>query len=225
MGTLSYENFQTLARELVSQSNGLGDGWTLRTATKNTVSKHAPPIYLVKKSFRTALPKKEAAMTTMMEPAADEEDNLEELAGDTSGLVEDDDMATLAERVQADDSIVNMEYHIVHSVSYQVPLLYFNAAHSNGQSLSLPDIWDLVSPNFVGPEVDKWGVVTQTEHPLLGRPFYHIHPCHTATLMAEAMKCCTGSREQEVNYLLTWLSTIGPLVGLRCPLEYVTEKT
>ena len=87
----------------------------------------------------------------------------------------------------------------------------------------------------------KWGLVTQQEHPLLFRPFYHIHPCHTATVMERAVQTHRpqggdedgAGRDKEVvwedgfdrtpppHYLLSWLSMFGPVVGLSVPLSYL----
>ena len=154
----------------------------------------------------------------------EEDGDLLDLAGDTSMLSEDLDDASLEKRT---DTFVQMEYHVIHSVSFQVPILYFNASYSNGQSLVISDVWELLSPEFVLPESDRWGMVTQQEHPYLGRPFYHIHPCHTAGAMGRAVLCSTGKEGKEEgeggaggNYLVTWLSTFGPVVGLTLPLEY-----
>lgn len=232
-----------------------------------------------------------------------DEEDLGSLAGDTSCLVEDSDVAYLDRSAseiinEEENCTVHVEYHILHSVSYQVPVLYFNAAFSNGQSLVLEDIWELLSSDFVSQKADRWRLVTQQEHPYLGRPFYHIHPCHTATVMGKAMQCLAdgnreevrrkesereesmkgrtrggketngskevegqatrestkegeethrkNSREEEMrdcmseegkemngkkngkgedctegrNYLVTWLSTFAPVIGLDCSLEY-----
>ena len=163
-----------------------------------------------------------------------------------------------AESSHSSSLSVHVEYHIVHSFSYEVPVLYFNATYSNGRQLSLQDMWKLLSDRFVSSDVDRWGLVSQQEHPLLHCPFYHIHPCHTAKVMAQARKsqtdvnvltetereskegaskdgpntlvaCNDGGDDAkegqelskfEPNYLVTWLSTFGPLVGLKVPLEY-----
>lgn len=96
------------------------------------------------------------------------------------------------------------------------------------------------------------------EHPLLGQPFFVLHPCRTEEFVrpvvqaAEAqhrycvymsricvfvclcvhphtdtggMRCnlcvwCCCCRK--VNYVVTWLSVVGPLVGLHLPLSYST---
>jgi flavin reductase (DIM6/NTAB) family NADH-FMN oxidoreductase RutF len=64
---------------------------------------------------------------------------------------------------------------------------------------------------------DPGATLTVTDHPVLGRPFFQLHPCHTADLMAEVMGAGAGG-----NYVRTWLSLLGPVVGLAFPLELLT---
>jgi hypothetical protein len=49
------------------------------------------------------------------------------------------------------------------------------------------------------------------EHPILLIPFYHIHPCQTSKLMLLI--------EKRKNYLLSWLSIFGPILGLNISLS------
>ena len=223
MSSLSYEEFERLAIDLHERSRRLGDSWQLESTRS---SRHAQ-VYLVKKSTQAL---------RNYSPAEEEEEEggEEDLAGDTSGLSENADVAYLDRSGGggggvADESVarvVCMEYHVVHSVSYQVPVLYFNATLPNGCPLSLDDTWRLLlSPELVAKETDRWRLVTQQEHPHLGRPFYHIHPCHTAAVMSQAMQCISkrsgGKEEAKLgNYLVTWLSTFAPVVGLHFSIKY-----
>lgn len=215
--TLSYESFHFLAKKLVVQSLKLSDGWELREVTSGA---HRGKIYLVKNCTQQ-LDRRYVNL-----PQVEEEVSLEELAGDLSSLMEDKDVASIGARgeelgaaPQTTPTNVHLEYHIVHSYSYQVPLLYFNATYSNGKSLSLAETWQLLS---VSSDADKWGVVTQQDHPYLGRPFYHVHPCHTATAMGRAKECLEDV-EGTWNYLTSWLSMFGLMTGLCVPLGYATQ--
>lgn len=211
--TLSYREFYSFCEQLLEKSQRLGDNWELRKT--HSRSAQEAQHYLVKKSTL----KNRRQETT-------EEKDLLDLAGDTSGLSEESDVATVHKQDKHEDTCVQMEYHVIHSVAFQVPILYFTATCSNGQTLALADIWELLSTEFISPGMDRWGLVTQQEHPYLGRPFYHIHPCHTAGVMGGAMQCCSSVKEDESertgkgNYLVTWLSTFGPVVGLKLSLEY-----
>lgn len=229
--TIGSEEFHKLAENFLEKSLKLGDNWELRTT--HSRSTHTPHHYLVKKHTQT-LKTVSCKMVGVKERVGTVTGkDLEDLAGDISGLSEDTDLASLdnlvSEREEVQERLVHVEYHVVHSMTYQVPVFYFNATHSNGEALPLSDIWSLLSPDFVSHEADKWSLVTQQEHPYLGRPFYHIHPCHTATVMGRAMQCCTvgvrrhGGEEKEAsggNYLITWLSTFAPVIGLEFSLKY-----
>lgn len=108
-------------------------------------------------------------------------------------------------------------YHIVYSQSYSVPILYFNAYHADGKLLTLEEIWNKI-PNCYqdSVKINKWNMITQQEHPELGIPYFTIHPCYTADFMSS----CKSS-----NYLITWLSIVGPLVGLNLLCEYAKHVT
>ena len=109
------------------------------------------------------------------------------------------------------EDTVTCQYDIVHSVPYSVPVLYFTVSKSNGERLALDSIWPYLP---CSEQTDnKWSMITGADHPLLSVPYYHIHPCHTNTLMSS-----TGSESS--FYLLTWLSSIGPFVGIKLSLQY-----
>ncbi|KAK3091635.1 hypothetical protein FSP39_021407 [Pinctada imbricata] len=86
----------------------------------------------------------------------------------------------------------------------------------DGQLLSLEDVWKIV-PDFYRErlEHERWTFLTQQEHPILHRPFYQLHPCRTADLMENIPQCQDRSK-----YLTSWLSAVGPVVGLNLPLAY-----
>ena len=210
---LSYEDFQRLAEAVYEKSSKLGDSWKLRST--NSISKSQPQSYLVK---RCTQPFKRSEEREERKDDVSEEEDLGSLAGDTSGLMEYADEASL-DRSTSESCLVHVEYHVIHSMSYQVPILYFNPTFASGQTLPLEDVWQLLNMDLVSKEADRWGLVTQQEHPYLGQPFYHIHPCNTATVMEKAMKC-QDQQAKESNYLITWLSTFAPVVGLEFSIKY-----
>nr|XP_015907455.1 ubiquitin-like-conjugating enzyme ATG10 [Parasteatoda tepidariorum]XP_015907456.1 ubiquitin-like-conjugating enzyme ATG10 [Parasteatoda tepidariorum]XP_015907457.1 ubiquitin-like-conjugating enzyme ATG10 [Parasteatoda tepidariorum]XP_015907459.1 ubiquitin-like-conjugating enzyme ATG10 [Parasteatoda tepidariorum] len=108
-------------------------------------------------------------------------------------------------------------YHIIYSQSYSVPVLCFNANHEDGKLLSLDEIWNEIPKCYGNLPENKWNMLTQQEHPKLGIPCFMIHPCYTADLMS----ACKSS-----NYIISWLSIIGPIVGLNLSLQYAkfTQK-
>ncbi|RWS18736.1 ubiquitin-like-conjugating enzyme ATG10, partial [Leptotrombidium deliense] len=120
--------------------------------------------------------------------------------------------------------IVKFEYHIVYSQSYLSPILYFRAINSNGSHLNIEEIWDLIPQAYKLEHTaeNKYSIyskmITQMDHVLLGKPYFAFHPCQTTTFMSEI----NYSLPQK-SYILTWLSTIAPFVGLKLSLDYVTE--
>ena len=203
--TITYEDFLACAREFLSYSEALGDGWKLVEA--GLAPNHVVH-YLSKKS------------TVVLQKAAPVRDHDIEIVN-TEEEYEDAGVVDLAIRPHDDTEekfILTCEYHVIYSSSYQVPVLYFTACYCNGKLALLNDLWELLPINSLVKENGKWGVLTDTEHPFLLRPFYHIHPCHTAKMMA-ALGAGDASGHCD-NYVLAWLSVFGPLVGLSLSLEY-----
>ncbi|KAI8091846.1 autophagocytosis associated protein [Thamnidium elegans] len=104
--------------------------------------------------------------------------------------------------------IIQLEYHIVYSTSYQVPVLYFRASYQDATPLSLQEIFQKITPSIYHDQV----MITQTEHPLTGTPFWFIHPCDTQKLMGIV-------QFEYLDYIKTWLSFAGPIVRCQIPKE------
>ncbi|XP_038180375.1 ubiquitin-like-conjugating enzyme ATG10 isoform X2 [Arvicola amphibius] len=116
--------------------------------------------------------------------------------------------------------VIKYEYHVLYSCSYQVPVLYFRASFLDGRPLALKDIWEGVHECYKtrllqGP----WDTITQQEHPILGQPFFVLHPCKTNEFMTAVLKN-SQKINRNVNYITSWLSIVGPVVGLNLPLSY-----
>ena len=236
--TLTYEEFESYAKEIYDVSERLRDGWELRSMQPTKDSKKT--VFLVKKC--TQLIGNESTGSDL-EDARELKEELQ-WGGASVGDYCDPADAIQIQNDPASFSIshprtVHLEYHVLYSLSYAVPVLYFTASYDSGKQLPLEDTWHhLVSRVHSSGETDGWAQVTQQEHPLLGRPFYHVHPCHTAEVMAHAEGRENGVtspqqplqnadddhgmslESRDLNYLLTWLSTFGPLVGLGMPLAY-----
>ncbi|GAB0206007.1 ubiquitin-like-conjugating enzyme ATG10 [Grus japonensis] len=116
--------------------------------------------------------------------------------------------------------VIRYEYHVLYSSSYQVPVLYFRACFLDGRPLTLDEIWRSVHACYQARLLEgPWDTITQQEHPLLGQPFFVLHPCRTYEFMSSVL---TGSQKENrhTNYIILWLSTVGPVVGLNLPLSY-----
>ncbi|XP_054625348.1 ubiquitin-like-conjugating enzyme ATG10 isoform X2 [Dunckerocampus dactyliophorus] len=164
---------------------------------------------------------------------------------DTDGDYDDEDSVC-----EGSIHVLQYEYHILYSCSFMTPVLYFRASSLEGRSLSLEEVWSCVHPNFrLRLQHSPLTTITQQEHPLLGQPFFMLHPCRTEELMRPLLQLAKEQHRYDVchiyilytvvlfgcvcvcvcvcvhrpmNYILTWLSTVGPLVGLDVPLEYST---
>ncbi|XP_058430412.1 ubiquitin-like-conjugating enzyme ATG10 isoform X5 [Marmota monax] len=120
----------------------------------------------------------------------------------------------------AASEVIKYEYHVLYSSSYQVPVLYFRASFLDGRPLALKDIWEGVHECYQtrllqGP----WDTITQQEHPILGQPFFVLHPCKTNEFMAPVLKN-SQKINRNINYITSWLSIVGPVVGLNLPFSY-----
>ncbi|XP_042644000.1 ubiquitin-like-conjugating enzyme ATG10 isoform X3 [Tyto alba] len=122
--------------------------------------------------------------------------------------------------VGAAEVVIRCEYHVLYSSSYQVPVLYFRACFLDGRPLTLEEIWKNVHACYQARLLEgPWDTITQQEHPLLGQPYFVLHPCRTIEFMSPIL---TSLRKQNrhTNYIVLWLSTVGPVVGLNLPMSY-----
>ncbi|CAA2995495.1 Hypothetical predicted protein [Olea europaea subsp. europaea] len=115
------------------------------------------------------------------------------------------------------------DFHIVYSASYRVPVLYFRAYQSDGQTLVLDEIEKDIPPNS-GKMLreSKWTFITQEEHPQLNRPWYTLHPCGTSDWMKLLLTNEASVAQGEVatnKYLVSWFSVVGQVFGLKIPFE------
>ncbi|GFO18860.1 ubiquitin-like-conjugating enzyme atg10 [Plakobranchus ocellatus] len=144
---------------------------------------------------------------------------LEDMESEMESDTEDDAFMLMC---QQQGTPLTYEYHVVYSESYCVPVLYFNVFTPDGKLLPLNEVWKLCPQSYQSfIEENKWATLTQQEHPLLGRPYLQLHPCHTGDLMAQVTR--GKGKEQGKHYLATWLSTVGPLTALQISPAYIFE--
>ncbi|KMT10132.1 hypothetical protein BVRB_5g118950 [Beta vulgaris subsp. vulgaris] len=130
------------------------------------------------------------------------------------------DPATLVK--QAAQEVHYYDFHAVYSSSYRIPMLFFRGYSSDGQSLMLDQIEKDLPPSSVQVLTDsKWTFITQQEHPYLNRPWYTLHPCGTSELMKLLLSdtSVSGDKVTAEWYLISWLSVVSQVVGLRMPLQ------
>eukprot|EP00096_Caligus_rogercresseyi_P006756 TRINITY_DN2357_c0_g1_i2.p1 TRINITY_DN2357_c0_g1~~TRINITY_DN2357_c0_g1_i2.p1 ORF type:complete len:129 (-),score=8.03 TRINITY_DN2357_c0_g1_i2:23-409(-) len=113
----------------------------------------------------------------------------------------------ISKRIRSPSSGITSEFHVVYSPSYQVPIIYLRHYDPKGQLvLDSKEFEDLIG-QYLSP----------VPHPLNGSPFLHIHPCKTSELMGKLTEL------RPKSYLLSFLSTMGPYVGLYLGLEYAQK--
>ncbi|KAJ2850598.1 E2-like conjugating enzyme atg10 [Coemansia brasiliensis] len=136
--------------------------------------------------------------------------------------VEDfDPVEALADDVPAATRTVcgQVEYHVVYSASWRVPVLYMRVVLSEPSRVVLDA--EQVTNLLVADQqvrgaikaVEFGGALGIQDHPVLNEPFVYLHPCHTATLLR-----AVGVTIDAKNYMSAWLSLTGSAVGLTLPL-------
>ncbi|XP_074240293.1 ubiquitin-like-conjugating enzyme ATG10 isoform X3 [Saimiri boliviensis] len=199
------KTFQRCCAEFIKHSQEIGDSWEWRP------SKDCSDGYMCKIHFQI---KNEPAVS---HPGTSTHGQTCLPMEEAFELPSDD-----CEVIEAPEAsqVIKYEYHVLYSCSYQVPVLYFRASFLDGRPLTLKDIWEGVHECYKtrllqGP----WDTITQQEHPILGQPFFVLHPCKTNEFMTPVLK---NSRKinKNVNYITSWLSIVGPVVGLNLPLSY-----
>jgi hypothetical protein len=111
-------------------------------------------------------------------------------------------------RSDKSETILNYEYNVIYSDSYEVPVMYFCVSDQNGAHAPLEQL-------LTAEHKDLSMVVNQVEHPLLFRPFFMIHPCRTKDFMEPHVKV------NKEYYLISWLSMVANLIGLRMSSDWL----
>lgn len=141
-----------------------------------------------------------------------EEDDSEVLTKPTSSSIEDRD-----ER--------KVHYDIIHSPTYQVPVLYLSFPSTNRSPLPPPDeVYDLLVPYPYRAQLQAVGPISALsmtgEHPITGGPAYFVHPCLTQDSMRAVM---AGRKVSAAEYLALWVGVVGATVGLSLPVSLARE--
>ena len=211
-GSLSENEFKEFAEIFSVNQKKIGNDWEIKICNlKNNISDMyvvSRKVFIVSNGSWT-----EGTSNTAVGPTETSEYCNVTMGGN---LVEFEDPATLQDEFPS--NTISYVYHIVYSHTYQVPVLYFSCCHSNGQLLSIEEVWSHIPPvHQQRVSHNSWSLITQGDHPILGQPFFYVHPCHTSDVMR-----CVWSKGSQIDYLTSWLSMFGPLVGVDLPLPLST---
>ncbi|KAJ5364440.1 uncharacterized protein N7496_010153 [Penicillium cataractarum] len=117
---------------------------------------------------------------------------------------------------------LQIDYDIVLSPTYQVPVLYFVLRWHNHQGpVGLDAVYQYVVPEQYKQQLQNVGVmggISFGYHPESGAPAFFVHPCNTADAMAHV---ADGQSVTTGTYLLIWLGLVGQSVNLHVPREIV----
>ncbi|XP_076671076.1 autophagy-related 10 [Andrena cerasifolii] len=193
-GTITWEEFIENAKNFVEMSCKISDGWELRG------NQDLPgQAYVARQKKRFISAGSELTHHSMLE-SNDRNDDLNfELRLDPF------EAASVIEKPLV------TEHHVLWSMSYSVPVIYFNGWKSDfpGINLVTPEEAQSLVP---GGQL-KYMELSQAIHPILGTPFLHLHPCASHELLQVTSK--------SKNKLVSWLSTVAPAaLGLKLQPEY-----
>ncbi|XP_073347368.1 ubiquitin-like-conjugating enzyme ATG10 [Pagrus major] len=232
---LDEQNFHHCCHLLLQQSEQLKDGWSweavqdseegyLRKTTLRSVVINSSTVWDLEGSSPEAEPytschsrpdQQGQETEQSVSVALVDTDTIEDDIDDDDD--EDDGACTVS---KGSSQVLQYEYHILYSCSYSTPVLYFRASTLQGRSLSLEEVWSSVHPNFrLRLQNSPLNTISLQEHPLLGQPFFMLHPCRTEEFMRPVL-LAAQEQHRPVNYVLSWLSVVGPLVGLDVTLKY-----
>ncbi|KAF2740515.1 hypothetical protein EJ04DRAFT_572334 [Polyplosphaeria fusca] len=119
-----------------------------------------------------------------------------------------------------------LEYDIIHSSTWQVPVLYISIKDA---SFRFPPTMDNLYRHVI-PEAYKsqteagsigpFGGITITDHPHTNAPVFFIHPCMTASVLESSLE---SKDITPIDYLVLWIGATGIFAGLTLPLDIAAQ--
>eukprot|EP01104_Vermistella_antarctica_P015195 TRINITY_DN4926_c0_g1_i1.p1 TRINITY_DN4926_c0_g1~~TRINITY_DN4926_c0_g1_i1.p1 ORF type:complete len:336 (+),score=53.63 TRINITY_DN4926_c0_g1_i1:239-1246(+) len=213
-GKISWEEYVETAQALVLASSlveGQAEGWSWVTPNKDESRKGSSYLrktLVIKRSLDTP-PSSSSRDPSLL--AGDGTDGLFEEDFDSDGdgghdldsvagcATDDDDsdMGALPVHCAPADVVYDtFELHVLYSLSYAVPVLYFNASRTDGAPLSMEEVLECLPGAQAGVTRKH---LSQNEHPINGIPFFFIHPCETAQLMKNVPSVVRRQQQQRTH--------------------------
>ena len=146
------------------------------------------------------------------------------------------------QRASSHVQTATVQYTILLSSTYRVPVLYFNIYDLPPSGPNRVDaVYKHLIPKHSLPQLSPFGVMgaismtvrcqsssntasaakINQNHPVTDIPCFFIHPCNTAEAMKEII---ANSKVSGLEYLQLWFGLVGPCVGLYLPKELALES-
>ena len=112
------------------------------------------------------------------------------------------------------EATVQTLFQVHYSLSYGVPVLLCRFSQLSGEMID----YEVVRECVLGTDVTN-DMISMAPHPATGLPWIQVHPCRTAATTGNIRKTCDKTK---CNYVITFLSFYGPLLGLSLSPKYAT---
>ncbi|KAJ0420696.1 hypothetical protein BJY00DRAFT_134407 [Aspergillus carlsbadensis] len=127
----------------------------------------------------------------------------------------EEDLEALVRTTDTYDNL-QVDYDIILSDTYQVPVLYF-VLRQAGKLLGMEEVYRYLVPSQYREDIQSVGImggISFGYHPVSGTPAFFVHPCNTADAMKDT---ATGQGIGPEGYLIIWLGLIGNCLRLQLP--------
>ncbi|XP_011869871.1 PREDICTED: ubiquitin-like-conjugating enzyme ATG10 [Vollenhovia emeryi] len=191
-GTVTWEEFLENAERFLVVSDKISDGWELRG------DKDVPgQAYLVRR----------AKCFVPSDSTAGEDEACGDDADEFHVKLREDPH----EAPSASERPLVVEHHVLWSLSYGVPVLFFNGWKSDFPGINPVSVNEAQTVH--GAKLN-YTELSQAIHPVVGTPFLQLHPC----LSQELLRVMSRSK----NRLVSWLSCVAPAaLNLKVHPEYL----
>ncbi|XP_017760917.1 PREDICTED: ubiquitin-like-conjugating enzyme ATG10 [Eufriesea mexicana] len=193
-GTITWEEFLENAEGFINLSTQISDGWELHG------NKNIPGgAYIVRQQKQYI--SNSCNSNNYLVPESNVSDD------DFNFVLRQDPF----EAIHPIEKPLVTEHHVLWSMSYSVPVLYFNGWKSDFAGMNPVSVEE--AQLLVYNTEMRYKELSQAIHPILGTPFLYLHPCMSHELLQITSK--------SKNKLVSWLSTVAPAaLNLKLRSEY-----